>query len=447
MKTRTKKVSKATPATKNEEAETTTGATTLEAAVASPPHLFVLPKDASPEARIVTLPNPATSSPNRYFVCPEKGFSEFTKIAAPKRACRSWLMAPQRLETEGLQEGSVTEDTNDEGYVLEKPEMFIATPVDPLFIVLSLLVDGEQGSYLTFADYVFSTEQSGMEHLQQLLRQPSFAKLESILEQRMAVICDTLDMGDGEDRMYQLSNAKLLEELVTKAKRMVERGLPASMEDHFVKQALEVPVLSIRREESSISISIAADDATPGAESEAPSVATSQDTTASTATSTSVSTAATSVAATPSEEPKKPDETAHLLRLRTALSFLQTSYIPPSLHVPLTTALSSPTSPIDFTPLNAHLAHIAELKKQAQALRSISDNISRKRSVEEDEEAMEKAEAKKRKKEEEELKKKNMSRGVQQLKKADTTGMKKLSSFFTKKAPAVGVRTSPRKKG
>ncbi|KAH0391702.1 hypothetical protein KCU89_g14234, partial [Aureobasidium melanogenum] len=62
-------------------------------------------------------------------------------------------------------------------------------------------------------------------------------------------------------------------------------------------------------------------------------------------------------------------------------------------------------------------------------------NISRKRSTMNDEEAEEREATKRRKKEEEEAKKKNMSRGVKQLGKVNTTGMMKLSSFFTK-APA-----------
>ena len=93
----------------------------------------------------------------------------------------------------------------------------------------------------------------------------------------------------------------------------------------------------------------------------------------------------------------------------------------------------STTISIDFKPLETHLAHLNDLKKEAQALRSMSENISRKRGSEDDEEALEKAEAKKRKKEDEEFKKKNTSRGVKALGKADTSGMKKLSSFFTKK--------------
>ena len=93
----------------------------------------------------------------------------------------------------------------------------------------------------------------------------------------------------------------------------------------------------------------------------------------------------------------------------------------PTLRTPLLALLSA-----RFAPLEAHLSSIAALKSEALSLRSLSDNISRKRAVELDEE-------KKRKKEEEAIKKKNEGRGVKQLKKVDTSGMKKMSSFFTVK--------------
>lgn len=435
MKTRSKKSTKASKANEGDaNAATNATANTLAPSVAEPPWIFVLPKDAASDARICTLPSPATGALSRYFVCPEKGIYEFTKIGAPKKACKSWLLAPEQAESNAETkptEGDDDEDKTNGGYVLEKPDMFVATPIDPLFVFLPLLEEGEQGSYLTFADYAYDTEKTGFAHLQHLLRQPAFASLEKTLEARMAAACDTLDMGDG-DKMYQLSTSKLLAVLAHKAQNMVKRGLPASMEEHFVKRALEVPVLSVKREESGVSM--ANDEATPGAESETTSAATSQLTDASAVT---VSTDATSVAPTPpsEEKPAVPDEIAHLLRLRTAINFLLVSYVPPRLRSTLQPSIASAASPNDFAPLDKHLAHLADLKKQAQALRSLSDNISRKRGAEDDEEAMEKAEAKRKKKEEEEFKKKNMSRGVQQLAKADTSGMKKLSSFFTKAPP------------
>jgi hypothetical protein len=431
MKTRSRKTTKPATSKETPDANTST-AKELAPSVVNPPHIFVLPKDASPAARIITLPDPASSSPNRYFVCPEKGFFEFTKIAAPKKACRSWLLATERQAKKEIDSDAnedVPEEQQDESYVLEKPDMFVATHVDPLFIILPLLTGGETGSYLTFSDFIYTREREGLVQLQQLLRQSNFAGLEKKIEGRMEAVCDCLDMGDGEDKMYQLSMQKLAAALATKANRMAKGRLPASMEERFVKQALETPVLSIKREDSSISI--AAENATSGAEdkdetSQAP-------TTTSDAT---LSTPVTSVAVTPVEDKSiATNEITGLLRVRTALDFLIVSYIPTSLRTAIQDILKAPTSPVDFAPLDKHLEHVAGLKRQAQALRSLSDNISRKRSAEDDEEALDKAEAKRKKKEEEDIKKKNTSRGVQQLAKANTSGMKKLSSFFTKAPP------------
>ena len=439
MKTRSKKTTKATATKKETPEQDSITAKELAASVATPPHVFVLPKGASSEARIITLPDPASSSPSRYFVCPEKGFYEFTKIAAPKKACRSWLLAPQNNGDAKIENSESQEDSGEqepEGYVLEKPDMFVATPIDPLFVLLPLLVRGEAGSYLTFSDFVFTTENEDLAQLQQLLRQNTFAKLEKSMEARISVICDYLDMGDGEDKMYKLSTSKLATVLISKAKNMVKRGLPVSMEERFVKQALEVPVLSIRREESSVSIAPA--DATPVPSSDNTATGTSQESSTSTSTVTSnnttTSTAASSVATTPVEA-QPADDIANLLRVRTGLDFLVTSYVPPSLHTAIQDVCKSSVSSVDFAPLDKHLEHVAGLKKQAQVLRSLSDNISRKRGADDDEEALDKAEAKRKKKEEDEIKKKNMSRGVQQLAKADTSGMKKLSSFFAKAPP------------
>jgi hypothetical protein len=442
MKTRSKKTTRTT-ATKKETSEQDSAATKeLAASVTTPPHCFVLPKGASSEARIITLPDPASSSPSRYFVCPEKGFYEFTKVAAPKKACRSWLLAPQNSGGAKIEQSENQEDLEEqepEGYVLEQPNMFVATPIDPLFVLLPLLVGGEAGSYLTFSDFVFSTEKEGLAQLQQLLRQNTFAKLEKSMEARIGVISDCLDMGDGEDKMYKLSISKLAAVLVSKANNMVKRGLPASMEERFVKQALEVPVLSIRREESSISI--APEDATPGAEGDNNTATeTSQESSTSTSTATTsnttTSTAASSVVTTPAEaQSSAAADIVNLLRVRTGLDFLVASYVPTSLHKDIQIVCKSPSSSVDFAPLDKHLEYVAGLKKQAQVLRSLSDNISRKRGADDDEDALDKAEAKRKKKEEDEIKKKNMSRGVQQLKKADTSGMKKLSSFFTKAPP------------
>ena len=58
--------------------------------------------------------------------------------------------------------------------------------------------------------------------------------------------------------------------------------------------------------------------------------------------------------------------------------------------------------------------------------------MSRKRAREDDEERIAEQGEKKRRKEEEERKRKSESLGVRRLKKVDTSGMRKMSSFFTR---------------
>lgn len=425
MKTRSRRAPPKKTASQ-EGAAATTITKALEPSTTNPPFLCVLPKDHSQSARIITHPNPATSNPCRYFVCPEKGFYEFTRIAAPKKQCRSVLLAPDRKRKREEPDHGV-ESKEDTGYVLQDANIMLATPVDPLFLLLPVLAPSDEARaenlFESFSDHLDRLS-SISRHLQHFLRGlATESTLSRSLEGRMAAVCDSVDAGS--EKMYRLSTSKLLQEIAKKAKRMCDKGLPASMEDRFVQQPLDVPALSVKREESF------SEDAGAGAES-LPTPEDSQDSTASQETTAAV------VTAVVSKQPAAPPDIVDLLRILTALTFMLTSYVPPNLRNQLTALLSSTTSPLDFTPLDKHLEHLAGLKRKAHALRSLSDNISRKRGIEADEDAMEKAETKKRKKEEEELKKKNMSRGVQQLKKIDTSGMKKLSSFFGKAAMKKG---------
>ena len=397
---------------------------TLEPSVQDPPQVFVWPKDISSSARVLTLPNPATDTANRYLLCPEKGCYEFTRVAGPKREKRSWLLAPDRqtdIETQ-------TNADEDQGYVLQTPDLMVATPIDPMFLLLPALAQDHAGKqmYLITLDYLERLEERS-EHLKQMLRQDQTGQLERIFQDSMLSVCDIMDAGD--ETMCKLSMPKLQQNLLAKAKKMIAKGLPASMEERFVKQALAVPVLCVRREESSVSM---ADADNTGAGAESASAQTSQDTQMSDTSSKSFSTAATSIASAPVADSSLPTtEVTDLLRLRTALTFLLHSYVPVSLRE---TLMDRATLPVDFQPLDTHLAHLAKLKQEALALRSISDNISRKRNGDDDEEAIERAEAKKRKKEEEEARKKNVSVGIKKLNKVDVSGMKKMSSFFTTKS-------------
>ncbi|EUC37884.1 hypothetical protein COCCADRAFT_84582 [Bipolaris zeicola 26-R-13] len=398
------KPAKATP-TETTPEPTTCTSKSLPASAPNPPKLFVLPKNASRDARIVTLDNPANEAPSRYFFCPERGFYEFTRIAAPKKDCRSWLITSNDGTTQEQEKEDTDASRISSGYVAKSADLFIATPVDLLFLILPALApktakDTKQ-HFLAFDDYL-DTLSSSSPHWKALLSQ--HASLKSMLEKRIRLICDTVDAGD--ETMYRISLPKLIEVLVAKAERMIQRGLPASLEEKFIKTALEIPIMNIKREESTLSAVSTSN--TETGESETTTTITTQEDTVTPALTT-------------------PPEIPHLLRLRTSLTYLTSSYLPP----PLTSLLTPLLTP-RFTPLSTHLSAIAALKAEAAALRSITDNVSRKRAVLEDDDKMAEREEKKRKKEEEDKKKKMEGRGIKQLKKVDTSGMRKMSSFFTK---------------
>jgi hypothetical protein len=408
------KPAKATPKESSPEPSTCT-TKSLPASTSNPPKLFVLPKDTSKDARIVSLDNPANETPSRYYFCPDKGFYEFTRIAAPKKDYKSWLITGERNEDDDTEEADVTRIGT--GYITKSADLYIATPIDILFLILPALTpksakDTRQ-HFLAFDDHLDMLSASSP-HWKALLSQ--YPTLKSMVETKMRRICDTVDVG--EESMYRLAHPKLLEIFVAKAERMVKNGLPPSLEEKYIKTALEIPIMSIKREESTLS---------------AISTTTDLDSEKESATTLDPQTSTTTTITIPDDAPSKPtlttpQEVPHLLRLRTSLTYLLTAYVPPSLRTPLL-ALLAPR----FTPLDTHLSSIAALKSEALSLRSLSDNISRKRAIEEDEEKIAQREEKKRKKEEEERKKKSEGRGVKALKKVDTSGMRKMSSFFTVK--------------
>jgi hypothetical protein len=127
-----------------------------------------------------------------------------------------------------------------------------------------------------------------------------------------------------------------------------------------------------------------------------------------------------------------PEGIPDLLRLRTAFNFILSAYVPPHLHTPLTALLTTSPSLADFSPLDAHLAHLRTLRQEALAARNLND-MSRKRGALDDEEDEIRAEKKRKLEEDEKRKKAGESRAVKNLKKVNVSGMKKMSDFFKKK--------------
>jgi len=415
--------------------------TQLGPEVASPPQLFVLPDNVSKDARIVSLENPRSSSESRYVICPQRGFYEFTKVAAPRTTPRSWLLSSDDSKTIDVEDKG-GEDSKDKfpssGYVMRNASLFVATPMDPLFLVLPALapLSASKGSgpskklFLSGEDYLEKVTEASPQ-LKTLIREEA---LRTLMEKRMASVCETVEAGD--ETMYRLSEEKMLKELLKKAKKMSEKGLPASMEEKFIRKALEIPIMSIKREESSLN-----EEETPAETPDTQSTTASTDTAASSFSE--ASTAATSFSEEsqdviqPEKVPSKPSINApegvlDLLRLRTALFFICSNYIPPHLTEIIKKSIVSPSSTVDFAPLETHLADLADLRQKALAARQLG-GFSQKRSLEEDEDGESRAEKKRKVEEEEKRKKTGESRGVKNLKKVNVSGMKKMSDFFKKK--------------
>ena len=419
-----------------------------------PLQMLMLPKGISSSARICTLAHPRTEKPSRYYFCPEKGIFEFTRIAAPRSACKSWLLAPQAqavnptlslrrgraaindLVQDHKDKGSHTESERDiedqvfkavsEGYVIKAPVLLVATPIDLLFLLLPSL---QSKKLFLSADDILDDLCDSSKDFKQVVNNEC---TRVALEGRMDVVCDVVEAGD--EKMYRLNTQKLLNELLIKAKAVVALGLPRSMEDRFISKALETPVMGLKREQSSLPDAAAASqDELP-----APMPVSSESIDSQPSTISSKSTWSNSSTQTkftvPDEEPVPTvlDDIKDALRMRSALSYIISAYIPASLAATLNHQLSSDDSPINFKPLDDHLAHIAKMRSELLASRSLSD-FSRKRSMNEDDEAAEtRAEKKKKKEEEEKRKKVGESRGIRDLKKVDTSGMKKMGDFFGK---------------
>ncbi|KAF4972424.1 hypothetical protein FSARC_991 [Fusarium sarcochroum] len=413
---------KAAPAdSKASEPKTTSSKFSLSSQAENPSKVFILPSKATPEARIVTLPNPRHGRPARYLVCPETGIYEFTKIATPKTTPRSWL-----IETAS---DSPPEENATKSSVSMGQDLYLATLVDPLFLVLPALTETQsKGSeakrlFLSSDDHFDKLPQDSS-HLSEILRCDKTRKL---IESRMGVICDTVEAGD--ETMFRINEKKLVEAILDKAKRMREGGLSPSMEEKFVKKALEAPILVQKREQTeTTTITKTGSQTTTPVDS-----ADSQSTVATNETEVSQpSTAATSF----TEETVTDNivsaieasaDVVDLQRLRVAFSFICSGYIASSLSTQLEELLQKEAL-VDFSPLDEYLTQLTKLRAEATAAHSI--DYSRKRGLDEEEDE---ARAKKRKMEEEKKKKSLESRGVRDLKKVNTKGMKKMSDFFKKK--------------
>ena len=321
-------------------------------------------------------------------------------------------------------------------------DLFIATPFDPLFLVLPALLETAPKTdakrlFLASDDH-FDKLPEESSHLNDILREEKTRKL---FEERMKAVCDMVEAGS--ESMFRINEEKLFREILAKARRFAEGSLPRSMEEKFVTKALQAPMVARVRRDVPLADSGTSTPSTDSVDSQTSTATTESN--ASSLTS-QASTAATSIpedadAITEDADAITEDaittamqassEIQALQRLRVSFDFICASYIPPALTSRLREQLADKKlSGTDFAPLEEYLAELTKIRAEAVAVRG-GGQYGRKHARDEDEDAAQ--EEKKRKLEEEKKKKSMESRGVRELRKVNTSGMKKLSEFFKKK--------------
>ncbi|KAJ5748998.1 uncharacterized protein N7511_010694 [Penicillium nucicola] len=396
----------------------------------TPSKTFILPS-ASDNARLLSLPQPQSGELSRYFFCPERGLFEFTVVAPPAHMARSILFTPQAPQSTppSEEENEGNDQPSARPTITKKAELLVATPIDAMFFMVSLLAPSSKSgqSFFQPLDDIIDSKDDMPKHFRQVLYDETFR---THLLTRVEAICDSVEAGD--EKMFRFNETKLVKELIAKAERMADRGLPVSLEERFIRQALATPLMSVKREDIVTSQE-------PPKDSESPSNSEErQDSPSTVATNSTPSISTPAGESTPVPQPPGTDSAAlahvaRLLRISTALSYMKESYLPDSIAARLDEVLDSTESPLDLKPLKDRLREIAELRAQAIASRNMSD-FTRKRALDDEEEDV-RAEKKRKKDEEEKKKKAAESHAVKNLKKVNTSGMQKMSAFFAKAPP------------
>lgn len=384
-----------------------------------PPRTLIAPAadaDAASAISIVSLPHPRTSVPTRYLLHSARGLHEITKVASASKP-RSWLIAdPAAAAASCASPEPATWVGN--GQVIQDGALYVSTPMDPLFLLVSHLLPPEDSkSHFVPLDDMLETLASSSKsfHWDAVLRSTTARKQ---VEARLRAACEVVDIGD--EKAYRVSQERLLQLLAKKCETIAAGALPQSMEAEFVAKPLVRPV--------STGIAVAGAEGTkapapedkdkniPDHDSEKSQLFTppeSQDEVA---------------AALPPPLLHGPaDGTAQLLRIRTAAQFIAASYLPA--HI-ATFLLQHLAGLHDFGPLDTYLSELKRLRAEAVAIRA--GDFTRKRALGNEEVNDERAE-KRKKEDEEKKKKKSMSKGVKELSKVNTRGMAKMTSFFKKK--------------
>lgn len=398
-----------------------------------PLRLVIAPKNLSANARFLDLANPVDGKPQKYLFCIHRGLLELKRVEAPKHDPRSTLFAAHENSSRAIR----IENSISSGYVNKIAAYSTATPLDICFILLPLVTATGKGNLFQSLDDIIDTTELGIYDLGYILRHTR-----DLVEKGLESICDTIEAGD--EKLYRYSQTKTLQLIVAKARRAAEKGLPASLEERFVTRALEAPVLSIRREDSTISACMTEPEAEPTSRTATPAASESfdsQSSAASVAPSVVFSEASITTTTTTTTIPEStvPESITRLQRIWIAFRFILASYTPkPTATVMEVSLVDTSRSGINILPLLEEHGRLTVLRARAELSATLTANSRKRGSLEDEEDAEVRAEKKRKLEEEEKRKKASISHGVKALAKVDVKGMKKMSSFFTPKAKAKG---------
>lgn len=316
-----------------------------------------------------------------------------------------------------------------DGIFATKQTLRLVTPIDLIYLLLPALCpkpkrtaeDGDRPKtlFLPFDDLVTKWEE--IDGSQAALLQNSLYVQES-LKNALDRVCDAVDVGG--DKAYRFSLTKFSTIVLDKATKLVDAGLPPTLEERAAK--LVEKLANGSAEVESRCTDSPASTNTPGELSV--STSDSQESMVS-AVFSEPGNAVNSQANTTAIE----DTVEKLGRLRIALGFILANYVPAHISEMIITEIDRGKGGVgSFEPLRAFVEGKREYEKRMAAAVNTA-NFSRKRGAGDDERAEERAE-KKRKQEEEDKKKKEASVGVKALAKVNTAGMKKMTSFFQSKS-------------
>ncbi|CUS07055.1 unnamed protein product [Tuber aestivum] len=381
------------------------------------PHILLLPlPPPATDLKIITLLHPRTLVPTRYLIHPAQGLHEITKLTAPSPTPRSWLLTPPP-------EPCRPPKWLGNGQILQDGSIYICTPMDPIFVLLPRLFPADEADaidrFLPVGDLFEELTKEGEGDWELVAKS-------QVAEKRLAAVCESVDVGDG--KAYKPSREKLMRVLDEKCVRMAKGGLPASMEEGFIRKPLIRPIAEIMAEEAEKK-----EGAGRVKELEVRSVKKKENRDGEGAGWGAAGAPSEAVPTPPDLQATRPwlseasQEVTGLLRIRVASEFISNNYLSVSIAEALSDSLQKSH---DFTPLDDYLAELAKIRQEATAMRL--DDYPLKRSLEDEEEIVDR----KRKKGEgaaEKKQKKSVSRATKELQKADKTGMPRLTTFFQKK--------------